>query len=189
MPARSSDREPISFAADLTTIEDTALVRLPKAASDQLPSRGQVAVEPRWVGTASRPSSSRTAAVATGSASTKTSSGLPESARVTPPSSPWTWCPDWPEPDVPDDLAAALADAPSRIRDVWQDITPMARWEWVRWVQATRNPQTRATSGRGQPLEDGRREAAALLLRPVVVHRPEPLQERQAARRVVVLAR
>jgi len=51
--------------------------------------------------------------------------------------------PEWPEPDVPDDLAAALAEAPAKIRAVWEDITPMARWEWVRWVQATRNPQTR----------------------------------------------
>ncbi|HZT95485.1 MAG TPA: YdeI/OmpD-associated family protein, partial [Chloroflexota bacterium] len=23
------------------------------------------------------------------------------------------------------------------------EITPMARWEWVRWVNATRNPDTR----------------------------------------------
>ena len=44
---------------------------------------------------------------------------------------------------MPGDLAAALAAAPARIRNVWQDITPMARWEWVRWVQATSNPQTR----------------------------------------------
>ena len=26
------------------------------------------------------------------------------------------------------------------LRDAWEDITPMARWEWVRWVQATSNP-------------------------------------------------
>ena len=46
----------------------------------------------------------------------------------------------WPEPDVPDDLAAALAEAPAKIRDVWNDITP-TRWEWVRRVGATRNPR------------------------------------------------
>jgi len=100
--SRSSEREPISFAAELSTIEDTAIVRLPQAASEQLPSRGQVAVQASL-----------------------------------------DLAPDWPEPDVPADLAAALADAPSTIQDVWQDITPMARWEWVRWVQATANPQTR----------------------------------------------
>ena len=50
--------------------------------------------------------------------------------------------PDWPEPDAPEDLANALAGAPARIRD-WADITPMAGWEWVRWVRATTNPATR----------------------------------------------
>src|SRR5699024_10399095 len=48
----------------------------------------------------------------------------------------------WPEPEVPEDLAAALAAA-SDLDPVWADITPMARWEWVRWVKATRNPGTR----------------------------------------------
>lgn len=50
---------------------------------------------------------------------------------------------DWPEPDVPPDLGAALAAAPQHIQDLWNDITPMARWEWVRWVNATNNPDTR----------------------------------------------
>jgi uncharacterized protein YdeI (YjbR/CyaY-like superfamily) len=50
---------------------------------------------------------------------------------------------DWPEPDVPADLETALASAPQTIQALWRDITPMARWEWVRWVNATRNPDTR----------------------------------------------
>jgi uncharacterized protein YdeI (YjbR/CyaY-like superfamily) len=44
---------------------------------------------------------------------------------------------------VPQDLKAALAAAPQRIQDLWEEITPMARWEWVRWVNATSNPDTR----------------------------------------------
>ena len=44
------------------------------------------------------------------------------------------------------------------LRDAWEDITPMARWEWVRWVQATSNPQTRQRPGGGEHLEVGRRE-------------------------------
>ncbi len=51
---------------------------------------------------------------------------------------------EWPEPKVPKDLAAALAAAPADIRDLWEEITPMARWEWVRWVNATANPDTRS---------------------------------------------
>ncbi len=50
---------------------------------------------------------------------------------------------EWPEPSVPPDLRKALSNAPQKIKDLWQAITPMARWEWVRWVNATRNPDTR----------------------------------------------
>ena len=49
----------------------------------------------------------------------------------------------WPEPSVPGDLEAALSAAPQKIRDIWEDITPMARWEWVRWVNATADRDTR----------------------------------------------
>lgn len=49
----------------------------------------------------------------------------------------------WPEPSVPEDLGEALAGADD-VGGVWEDITPMARWEWVRWVGATKNPDTRA---------------------------------------------
>ena len=41
-----------------------------------------------------------------------------------------------------DDLRAALDDA-TDLAETWDDITPMARWEWVRWVNATRNADTR----------------------------------------------
>lgn len=40
------------------------------------------------------------------------------------------------------DLEAALDEA-SDIAGDWDDITPMARWEWVRWVNATKSPETR----------------------------------------------
>jgi hypothetical protein len=49
---------------------------------------------------------------------------------------------DWPEPKIPDDVAKALAADPEA-QAIWQDITPMARWDWIRWIGATRTPQTR----------------------------------------------
>lgn len=49
----------------------------------------------------------------------------------------------WPEPRVPPDLKKALSAAPPKTIDLWKAITPMARWEWVRWVNETRNPDTR----------------------------------------------
>jgi len=49
---------------------------------------------------------------------------------------------DWPEPKIPQDLQNALAASPEADA-LWQDITPMARWDWIRWIGATRSPQTR----------------------------------------------
>lgn len=49
---------------------------------------------------------------------------------------------DWPEPTVPADLADTLAVKPSA-QALWRAITPMARWDWIRWIGATRHPHTR----------------------------------------------
>jgi Bacteriocin-protection, YdeI or OmpD-Associated/Domain of unknown function (DUF1905) len=140
---RASEQATISFAAELSTMEDTTLVRLPKDASERLPSRGQVAVRALLAGhefkTVVEPDGRRGHWIRVDEALRQAAGvGPGDIAEVT-----LQVVPDWPEPDVPDDLRAALADASPKIRDVWHDITPMARWEWVRWVQATRNPQTR----------------------------------------------
>ncbi len=50
----------------------------------------------------------------------------------------------WPEPNVPKDLKVALNTAPQKVKDKWHDITPMARWEWIRWMNATLSQETRA---------------------------------------------
>jgi hypothetical protein len=49
---------------------------------------------------------------------------------------------DWPEPRVPQDMQRAIAASPEA-GALWADITPLARWDWIRWIGATRNPQTR----------------------------------------------
>jgi Domain of unknown function (DUF1905)/Bacteriocin-protection, YdeI or OmpD-Associated len=133
----------IGFAARLDTIGSSTVVRLPEEASGRLPSRGQVAVqgsinghqfqtvlEPdglkgHWI----RVDEELQHAADIG-AGDMVSFAI-EATR------------DWPEPDVPPDLATALAAAPQKIRDMWIDITPMARWEWVRWVNATASLATR----------------------------------------------
>lgn len=44
--------------------------------------------------------------------------------------------------DLPDDLKAALArDAGARA--TWHDITPLARNEWICWVESARKTETR----------------------------------------------
>lgn len=140
---RSAKSEAVRFEAELTTIDDTSLVRLPDAASDRLPSRGQVAVHATIDGhlfeTVVEPDGRRGHWV-------RVDRHLQQAAGVGPGDTAEMTlevAPDWPEPDVPDDLAAALGAAPTSIREVWEDITPMARWEWVRWVRATGNPTTR----------------------------------------------
>jgi hypothetical protein len=134
----------ISFDALLETTTGRAILRLPKAASRKLSSRGQVAVhgtinghafqtvvEPdgdfgHWISVDKK--LQRTARIAAGDTA---------SVEVAPMET-------WPEPRVPADLKQALERAPQAIRELWETITPMARWEWVRWVNATRNPETRS---------------------------------------------
>jgi len=133
----------IRFDATLYTIDTSTVLRLPEKASGKLPSRGQVAVRGTINGhgfqTVLEPDGNfghwmridgqlqRTAALSAGETTTLEIESLK----------------DWPEPKVPQDLETALADAPQKIQDLWKDITPMARWEWVRWVNATRDPDTR----------------------------------------------
>ncbi|MEP7036605.1 MAG: YdeI/OmpD-associated family protein [Dermatophilaceae bacterium] len=140
---RGTRMAPIRFVAELSTIDDTSLVRLPEAASAQLPSRGQVAVHATVHGhpfeTVVEPDGRRGHWVLVDRRLQKAAGiGPGDTAELT-----LEVASEWPEPDVPEDLAAALAAAPPRIREIWEDITPMARWEWVRWVRATGNPATR----------------------------------------------
>lgn len=48
----------------------------------------------------------------------------------------------WPDPNVPKDLKDALS-ASSKAHKLWEDITPNARWDWVRWIRGTQNDETR----------------------------------------------
>lgn len=134
---------PVRFEAQLQTIGKATVLRLPESASKKLPSRGQVAVQGTINGQRLQtvlepdgrfghwmridPKLRRAASIGAGQSGTVEVEPLRE----------------WPEPEVPRDLARALAAAPDRIRALWRDITPMARWEWVRWVNATTNPETR----------------------------------------------
>ena len=133
----------IRFDATLSAIDASAVVRLPETAGKNLPSRGQVAVRGTIDGvdfrTVLEPDGNSghwmrvddTLRHAAGISAGDTATLGIEVTR------------DWPEPGVPQDLATALAAAPQKIQDLWNQITPMARWEWVRWVNATKNPDTR----------------------------------------------
>jgi len=49
---------------------------------------------------------------------------------------------DWLEPEVPKDLQDAL-DGNLKVKELWLDITVKARWEFIRWIRSTKNPETR----------------------------------------------
>ena len=133
----------IRFRATLRAIDKIAIVQLPRDASARLPSRGQVAVRGTVNGrdfdTVVEPDGSSGHWIRLDAKLQKAVAlRLGETAALE-----IQAVREWPEPTLPEDFAAALAGAPKRIQAIWHDITPMARWEWVRWVNATRNPQTR----------------------------------------------
>lgn len=49
---------------------------------------------------------------------------------------------DWIEPEVPEDVKKALSTS-SKAQDLWNDITPLAHWDWIRWVRAVKTSETR----------------------------------------------
>ena len=49
-----------------------------------------------------------------------------------------------PEPEVPADLRKALATAAPNARNLWSDITPNARRDWIHWITSAKQEETRA---------------------------------------------
>lgn len=134
----------IRFKASLFTLKDWVILRLPEKESEQLPSRGQVAVTGTINGhefkTVLEPDGywghwMRVDAKLQKAANIKAGDSV--TLELTPTK-------DWPEPSIPKDLADALKVAPQKVKDKWQDITSMARWEWIRWMNATLSQETRA---------------------------------------------
>jgi hypothetical protein len=138
----------INFGTKLFKINSWTILRLPKEASAKLPSRGMTMVS-------------------------GTINGIPFKTLLEPDGQyghgkkPSHWfCPDkkllddanvtagdivqvsieptkeWIEPEVPDDLKKALAADPNA-HALWKEITPLARWDWIRWIRAVKTPETR----------------------------------------------
>ena len=49
---------------------------------------------------------------------------------------------EWIEPEIPKDIRNVLK-ASIKAQDIWNDITPIARWDWVRWVRTVKTPEAR----------------------------------------------
>jgi hypothetical protein len=133
----------IQFEATPRTVRCWNIVLLPASASAKLPSRGANLVEGTINGARSKlvlePDGK-------GGHWFRVNSALREAAGIrageavkmaVEPSK------EWPEPDLPADLTKALA-SDRTARALWAEITPMARWDWLRWIRATNNPKTRS---------------------------------------------
>ena len=132
----------IRFEAKLFKIGSWTLLRLPKSASAKLPSRGmtmvggtindfrfQAALEPDGKGSHWF-KLDKTMREAIGADAGDTVMLAIEPVK------------EWSEPNVPADLKKALAVVP-QAHTLWMDITPMARWDWIRWIGSTKQPETR----------------------------------------------
>ena len=132
----------IHFEATLYALGTSIILRVPEDESLKLPSRGQISVKGKINGhefqTVLEPDGYWSHWMRIDDTLHKTlgvSVGDTLSLEITP-------IKEWPEPIVPDDFSQALNAAPD-IHDLWAKITPMARWEWIRWVNATSNTDTR----------------------------------------------
>ena len=133
----------IRFEVTPLKIGDWTILRLPESASAKLPSRGMALVEGTVNGFRSKivlePDGK-------GSHWFKVNSGLREAAGIEAGSAVTMAVEpskEWPEPAVPADLNKALA-SDQQANALWAKITPMARWDWLRWIRATNNQETRS---------------------------------------------
>jgi len=116
---------------------------LPKEASSKLPSRGQTTVEGMLNG---RPLRATLEPDGQGGHWLKVDRKMREAAGaeagdvVTLEIAPVA---EEPEPKVPADLRKALAAAPTKAQEVWSDITPAARRDFIHWITSPKRPETR----------------------------------------------
>lgn len=124
---------------------DWLFLNLPAVASRKLPSRGQVSVEGTFNGHKFQATLEPDGA---GGHWMKVDRKLREAAKAKagddvemeiaplPPERE-------PEPVVPADVEKMLAAAPAKVREVWADITPIARRDWIQWITSGKKAETR----------------------------------------------
>ena len=132
----------IHFETKLFNIGSWTLLRLPKSASEKLPSRGMTMVEGTINGfrfkAALEPDGK-------GSHWFRLDKTMREAARADAGDNAMLAIEpvkEWPEPNLPADLKNALVVVP-QAHNLWMEITPVARWDWIRWIGSTKQPETR----------------------------------------------
>lgn len=138
----------INFETKLFKIKSWIILRLPEEASSKLPTRGMTMVE----GTINEiPFKTLLEPDGRYGPGLKPSHWFPPSAELLrnahagagdtvklsiEPTKKWI------EPEMPQDLREAITNSP-KAEALWKDITPLARWDWIRWIRAVKTPETR----------------------------------------------
>ncbi len=138
----------ITFETKLLTIKSWTILRLPEDASAKLPSRGMIMVAGKLNGIIFKTLLEPDGTYGPGLTPShwfrpdedllkqaKVSAGDTVEVSLEPTK-------EWIEPEVPEDLKKALASS-KKAEDLWKDITPMARWDWIRWIRAVKTSETR----------------------------------------------
>jgi hypothetical protein len=138
----------IKFEAKLFKIHDWTILLLPDEASAKLPTRGMLMVKGTVNGvpfkTLLEPDGKYGAGLKPShwfapDNKLLEKSGAAAGDTVAVELEPTT---EWIEPEVPEDLKKALAASP-KAQGLWNDITPLARWDWIRWIRAVKTSETR----------------------------------------------
>lgn len=134
----------IHFETTLYQLKEWTILPVPKDESAKLPSRGQISATGRLNGRRFRivlEPDGRWSHWMRVSDELQKTAGVTSGDRV---KVELTTSTIWPEPELPSDFNEALRVAPQSVKSKWVDITPMARWEWIRWMNATLSQETRA---------------------------------------------
>jgi hypothetical protein len=132
----------IRFETKPFKIDDWTLVKLPQDASAKLPSRAMTMVEGAINGAKFKDVLEPDGR---GSHWFKVDEDQIKNARVKQGENvivEITPTKDWIEPKVPQDLQKALDKTPEA-KELWSKITPNARWDWIRWIRAVMQAETR----------------------------------------------
>jgi hypothetical protein len=132
----------INFKTKLYTIGSWTILQLPESASSRLPSRAMNMVEGTVNGyhfqTVLEPDGKGSHWLLfdkTLQKATNAKAGDTVTVQLEPTK-------EWIEPELPMDLKKALASAP-QAQKLWTAITPLAHWDWIRWIRATKVAETR----------------------------------------------
>lgn len=138
----------IQFTTKLFTINSWTILRLPEEASAQLPSRGMIMVKGTMNDVPFKTLLEPDGKYGKGIKPShwfRPDKKLLDEAEAAPGDTVKVELEptkEWIEPEVPVDLKKALS-ASSKAEALWKDITPMARWDWIRWIRAVKTPETR----------------------------------------------